>query len=124
MMKDIVKVMFFAVVLSVFSGQGRAAGFIDGFEDIPMPAGMHQMPNDNLSFGNEESRLVEAYLTGGKSSFKAIEEFYLDTLPQLGWHFRGKAGNSLSFDRDGERLDVVRESVLPLVVRITVKSQN
>ncbi len=89
-----------------------------------MPANMQQMPNDNLSFGNEESRLVEAYLSSSKIGFKNVEKFYMDTLPQLGWKFEGKRGEILSFSRDGESLDIAKEGSNPLVVRITVKSQN
>ena len=101
----------------------KNCGF-EGFEDIPIPQGMTQTESDNISFGNEETRLVEAYLTGSKTQFKDVEAFYINTLPQLGWTFQGKQGNAISFYRDGEKLDIVREQKSPLLVRITIKSQN
>lgn len=45
------------------------AEFIDGLEDLPAMPGMSQLPNDNISFGNDESRFVEAYLSGRKRTF-------------------------------------------------------
>ena len=107
-----------------WSAESTAAPFIEGFEDIPIPQGMTQTESDNISFGNEETRLVEAYLTGSKTQFKDVEAFYMNTLPQLGWTFQGKQGNAISFYRDGEKLDIVREQKSPLLVRITIKSQN
>lgn len=117
----------FSLVLAAalwWAAESTAAPFIEGFEDIPIPQGMTQTESDNISFGNEETRLVEAYLTGSKTQFKDVEAFYINTLPQLGWTFQGKQGNAISFYRDGEKLDIVREQKSPLLVRITIKSQN
>lgn len=99
------------------------AAFIEGLEDVPLLKGMQQVPKDNISFGNEESRLVEAYLTSSKMGFARIEKFYTETLPQLGWTYQGKRDNTLTFYRDGEIIDIAKESVKPLMVRITVKSK-
>lgn len=107
-----------------WSAETLAAPFIEGFEDIPIPQGMSQIESDNISFGNEETRLVEAYLTGKGVSFSKVEAFYMNSLPQLGWSFQGKQGNAISFYRDGESLDIVKEKSSPLTVRITIKSQN
>lgn len=100
------------------------AEFIDGLEDLPAMPGMSQLPNDNISFGNDESRFVEAYLSGRKTDFSAVAAFYEETLPQLGWHLTGRESGSLRFERDGERLDIVREKKRPLLIRITLKSKN
>ena len=125
MMKHIYKsAILLTATFWLFLNHASAANFIDGLEDVPIPANMQQMSNGNLSFGNEESRLVEAYLSSSKIGFKNVEKFYRDTLPQLGWKFEGKRGEILSFSRDGESLDIAKEGSNPLVVRITVKSQN
>ncbi len=97
--------------------------FIDGLEDVPVLEGMEQVQQDNISFGNEESRLVEAYLTSAKRTFRQISKFYKDTLPQMGWAYQGQRGSTLVFEREGEVLDIAKESENPLVVRITVKSK-
>lgn len=99
------------------------AAFIEGMEDIPLPEGVHQITQDDFSFGNEETRLLEAYLTTRKMSFKKIAAFYEESLPQLGWNYQGNRGNSLLFYREGETLEVIRESVSPLVVRVTQKTK-
>lgn len=99
------------------------AAFIEGLEDIPLAPGLTQVQNDNISFGNEESRLVEVSLTSAKIGFAKVEKFYKDTLPQMGWIYQGKRDNILTFYREGEVIDIVRESVKPLSVRITVKSK-
>ena len=88
-----------------------------------------QITQDDFSFGNEETRLLEAYLTeirGNKKAkmrFSKIGDFYRESLPQLGWIYQGNRGNDLLFYRDGETLELVRESVSPLIVRITVKTK-
>ena len=97
--------------------------FIEGMEDVPMLEGMNQISQDDISFGNEETRLVEAYFNTSKLKFKNIADFYSESLPQLGWIYQGNRGNDLLFYREGETLEVVKESVSPLIVRITVKTK-
>ena len=101
----------------------RAASFIEGLEDVPIMEGLKQVPSDSLSFGNEESRLVEALLTSPKAGFKKVEKFYTATLPQMGWKYQGKRGQTLVFEREGEVIDISKEKEKPLMVRITVKSK-
>ena len=107
----------------------QATQFVDGMDDVPLPEGMMQITQDDFSFGNEETRLLEAYLTeirGNKKAkmrFSKIGDFYRESLPQLGWIYQGNRGNDLLFYRDGETLELVRESVSPLIVRITVKTK-
>ncbi len=101
--------------------------FIEGMDDVPLPQGMSQITQDDFSFGNEETRLLEAYLTPAakqtKTSFAKIGDFYKESLPQLGWIYQGNRGNDLIFYREGETLEVVKESHQPLLVRITVKTK-
>ena len=126
-MRKILALMCF--LLSVFAYPVQAAQFVDGMDDVPLPEGMMQITQDDFSFGNEETRLLEAYLTevrGAKKQkmrFAKVSDFYQESLPQLGWIYQGNRGNDLLFYRDGETLEVVRESVSPLIVRITVKTK-
>ncbi len=117
------KKFFSILVLSTLFSFNAHAAFIEGLEDVPLLNGLQQVQKDNISFGNEESRLVEAYFTSSKIGFAKVEKFYIETLPQLGWIYQGKRDNILSFDRDGETLDIAKESTKPLIVRITVKSK-
>ena len=61
-----------------FSAPVKAASFLEGYEDIPVMRGLRQIPSDTISFGNEETRLVEAMLTGSKVGFKSVKKFYVD----------------------------------------------
>ncbi len=117
------KILFLLVICLSVLKSALAAPFIEGFEDLPFPDGLQQIQADNLSFGNEETSLVEAYLSGD-TSFDKVEKFYLETLPQLGWTFAGKKNQILSFVRENQQLEIAQEGTQPLVVRITVKSQN
>ena len=88
--------------------------FIDGLEDVPLMSGLEQNTYNTVSFGNEEARFIESYLTSTKVGFKAVEKFYTESLPQLGWVYQGTADNSIIFYRDGESLTFHKESSKPL----------
>lgn len=99
------------------------AVFIEGLEDVPVQEGLEQIENASLSFGNEEIRLVESYLTSQTLQFVKVAKFYKDTLPQMGWVLKKHIKNMVLFERDGETLELSEESANPLVVRLTVKSK-
>jgi len=124
-MKKLFYIFFILFELCAFGicNNASATVFVEGLEDVPLMKGMTQIQKDTISFGNEESRFVEAYLTSSRVGFKAVESFYVNTLPQLGWTYQGKRGNTLIFYRDSEMIEIVKETALPLEVRITVKSK-
>lgn len=114
------------IILFVFSLMfyiPAQAAFIDGLEDMPIMNGLKQVSNDNISFGNEESRFVEAVLTSETINFPKVRDFYVTTLPQMGWIFQGQRDNTLLFEREGEIIEISNESENPLKIRITVKSK-
>lgn len=113
----------FIFAISFLTICSAKAAFIEGLEDVPVMEGLKQIPNDSISFGNEESRLVEAILTSNKAGFRKVEKFYQATLPQMGWIYQGKREQTLVFEREGEIIEISRESIKPLMVRITVKSK-
>lgn len=123
MFKNHLRIFIFVLVAMTAGISVAGAAFIEGLEDVPLLSGMKQVQKDNISFGNEQSRLVEAYLTSSKIGFAKVEKFYKETLPQLGWTYQGKRDDTLTFYRDGEAIDIARESIKPLIVRITVKSR-
>lgn len=124
MKKHIYKIIIICVLnIFLMTDKVWATTFIDGLEDVPLMNGVSQIQKDTISFGNEESRFVEAYLTSSRIGFKAIENFYVKTLPQLGWTYQGKNGYTLLFYRENEMLEIVQESAKPLEVRITVKNK-
>lgn len=116
----------FAIILTTLflhSESSFAADFVEGMDDVPLCEGLQQISQDDISFGNEETRLLEAYFTAKKLRFNKVADFYRESLPQLGWIYQGNRGNDLLFYRDGETLELVKESVSPLIIRITVKTK-
>ena len=110
------------ITVLCFSLTAKAA-FIEGLEDVPVMNGMSQVQNDSISFGNEESRLVEAVLRGESIPFSKVVEFYKSTLPQMGWLYHGQKESTLIFEREGETIEISKEQSEPLMVRIIVKSK-
>ena len=53
-----------------------AAKFVEGMEDAPLMDGLSQITQDDISFGNEETRLLEAYVTSRRLKFAAVSQFY------------------------------------------------
>ncbi len=101
-----------------------ATSFIEGMEDIPIPDKMMQIQADNFSFGNEETRFVEAYLQTNFGKFSFVAGFYEDTLPQLGWNLKNKQTDYVEFERDGEELSVTLVNKMPLIVRVTLTGRQ
>ena len=96
------------------------SSFIEGMEDVPIPDKMMQIQGDSFSFGNEETRLVEAYLQSNFGKFAFVAGFYEDTLPQLGWELKQSDSELLTFTRGNEELDITLVSKMPLIVRVTL----
>jgi len=117
MKKIIIYVLFFVLFTS---NVNASESFIEGMEDIPLVPNLIQDKPDNFSFGNEETRIVEAYFKSEELTSGKVENFYLETLPQLGWMFNGKSKNTLIFKRNQEELDIITESKNPLIIRITL----
>lgn len=121
-MKKIFYALITLISLTMWSISSRAA-FVEGLEDIPLPEGLSQVENGNLNFGNEEIRLIEAYLTSPNLLFRQVSAFYEETLPQMGWQIKKQRKGKILFEREGETLEISEESPKPLIVRLTVKSK-
>ena len=121
MKKNFVFLLLTAIFLNSFSAK---AAFVEGLEDIPLPIGVTQIENGSLSFGNDEIRLFESYLSAENKNFNTIIKFYTDTLPQMGWQKKEKNKQKICFEREGELLEISKESEKPLILRLIVKSKN
>lgn len=117
-------IVFLFFIINFFICFSADASFVEGLEDIPLPEKVTQIENGSLSFGNEEIRLFEAYLSAEKQEFNNIVKFYNETLPQMGWQKKNKKNNVILFERDGETLEITKESDKPLILRLVVKSKN
>ncbi|MEE3626360.1 hypothetical protein UCD39_20650 [Nitrospirillum sp. BR 11752] len=76
-------------------------GYVPGVEDLPLMPGLTAPTNGAVVFDQPEGRIVESAAQGDVSA-DAINAFYSQTLPQLGWRAAG-AGR---WARDGERLEI------------------
>ena len=121
-MKKFLYVFIFSSLLIGIIFSARAA-FVEGLEDIPLPDGLNQIENGNLNFGNEEIRLIEAYLSSQTLLFEQVADFYKQTLPQMGWQIKKQFKRKILFEREGETLEISEEALNPLIVRLTVKSK-
>lgn len=117
-------VLIFSLGLFWCANVNAASSFIEGMEDVPIPDKMMQIQSDNISFGNEETRFVEAYLQTNFGKFSFVAGFYEDTLPQLGWTLQQKEADYLSFSRDNEELQIALVNKMPLIVRVTLTGQH
>ena len=98
--------------------EGHGA-YLTAIADLPLMPGLAELPEAGWVFDQPSGRIIEAYAKGpvGRA---AVRSFYLDTLPNLGWHAKAEA----LFQRDGEelRLDISGNDGA-LVVRFTLQPQ-
>jgi len=99
-----------AVALAVLSpailpggaaAQTEGTAFVGGFDDLPLMAGLEEIEGAGVTFDTPSGRIVERYATGDVAA-AAVERFYRETLPALGWQPAG----GLAFRREGEALTI------------------
>ncbi|MBM3568543.1 MAG: hypothetical protein FJX46_07275 [Alphaproteobacteria bacterium] len=97
----------------------RAAEFHSAIEDLPLMPGLIEDKALTLSFDTPAGRIVEAGAFG-RLERAAVEGFYAETLPGLGWQAAG-AG---AYRRGGEtlRLDFASRAGT-LTVRFAIKPE-
>jgi hypothetical protein len=79
--------------------------FVQGSEDIPLLSDMTKIVDDSLGFYlNSESIMSSSYKS--KTDVDKIKNFYLETLPQMGWIFTEKHGDKFSLKRENEKLEI------------------
>lgn len=69
--------------------------------DVPLMPGLSEVRDVGVIFDKPGGRIVEAYAVGPVAS-AGVEQFYGETLPQLGWQRIGR----FRFEREGERLEI------------------
>jgi hypothetical protein len=78
-----------------------AQGFVAGTEDVPLMPGLQPVAGSALTFDKPQGRIVEAQASGPVTR-AAVNTFYAQTLPQLGW--RPAGGDA--WRREGETLRI------------------
>jgi hypothetical protein len=79
--------------------------FFETLYDVPIMSGLVEMPEQGLNFDTPGGRIAEAAaapLSGAKPNKAVIEDFYAQTLPQMGW--KKQAGGM--YVREDEKLRI------------------
>lgn len=122
------KILSYIIIISgiLFSFEARADdSFIDGMEDVPLAPGFVQAQADTISFGGVDSHFLEAVLVSeNESAINTYRQYYLETLPQLGWKLSQEQNFKLVFYRGEETLEITQEYAKPLTLRINIFGEN
>ena len=122
------KIFFFFTLicgLCFTSAEAFAKNFVSGFEDIPLMEGLKQIESDDIAFGNEETRYLEAQLVAVRNkNFADIQKFYRETLPQLGWTEQAGSATFLQFSRENDILEINQVETTPLKISISLKNKS
>ena len=117
---------YFFAFLSIFWGfTVRADSFINGMEDVPIAPNFAQAEADTISFGGVDSHFLEAVLVSeDESSIDTYRRYYIETMPQFGWHLSEQKDLKLIFYRGEETLEITQEYAKPLTLRINIYGEN
>ncbi len=82
--------------------------FVDGSKDIPLAANLTKVSEDGLDFDSASGSVI-AITYKSSENLLTVKNFYLKTLPQLGW--KNLTNNQpnvdlLRFKRDNEKLEI------------------
>ena len=91
----------FVFILCFWSLPLWAGQFLAGTEDVPLMRGMSYSQEETFSFDSEDGRLFFSKTFIDEKTQK-IKDFYVNTLPQLGW----KETQNGVFERDGDILKI------------------
>lgn len=102
-MARLILVLALALALPFAAGGARGddTKFLSGTEDLPLMAGLQEAPGETVAFDTPGGRLFEAKAVGAVK-VQAVEAFYDETLPQLGWTVVGPR----QYLREGEYLHI------------------
>lgn len=85
----------------------QAQGFLSAIDDMPLAAGMEEIADGALVFDKPEGRIVQVTaLHDARVTPADIRDFYLATLPNLGWRPVTQKTRGLTFTRKGEILRI------------------
>jgi hypothetical protein len=92
-----------AVGAFLAAAPAHAADFLKAIDDVPLPAGLVET-TEPLVFESDQGRVVKTNASG-HADYATVRDFYLSSLPALGWKREGDGrGGILVFAREHERL--------------------
>jgi hypothetical protein len=90
-------------ILTVAATPAYAAEFLKAIDDVPLMGGLAEAV-EPVVFESDQGRVVRTSAFG-HADYSAVREFYLASLPALGWKRQGDGpGGVLVFVRGDERL--------------------
>lgn len=113
MKKTLILALFFCFSCQFFTNQPKQqifpAEFVEGSQDIPLAHGLTKIEDDSLTFDSLTGNVLSiSYKIDGNP--KNVKDFYIKTLPQMGWKkAKGHDQEDLDvvdFRRDNERLEI------------------
>ena len=97
------KLLGIAAAALLAAAPAHAADFLKAIEDVPVPAGLVETTEPTV-FESEQGRVVKTSASGN-ADYATVRDFYLTSLPALGWKREGNdPGGRLAFAREHERL--------------------
>lgn len=83
--------------------------FVEGSQDIPLAKGLEKIEDESLTFDSFNGNVLSiSYKT--KQDLEEIRDFYLKTLPQMGWKIvknqRPTSIEVVDFERENEKLEI------------------
>jgi hypothetical protein len=79
--------------------------YVLGSSDIPLFDGLELLEEDSTSFDTMSGDIVISKYVGDLK-LQLIKDFYLETLPQLGWRLVDKKSDKISFKREKDKLEI------------------
>ena len=88
-------------------GANEETGYFEALADLPIAPGLAEERDEAMVFDKPDGRIV-GVVASGRTPVSGVVEFYLSTMPALGWALASEAregrGVKLGFEREGENL--------------------
>ncbi len=128
----LIKIFFILSVLAVSSCQtlelpttinsNKEKQYVLGTNDIPLFSGLELVEDDSTNFDTMIGNIVISKYVGD-IKLKSIKDFYVQTLPQLGWILVESKSDKISFKREKDKLEIrVSYASKGLYVRFFISS--
>lgn len=118
-MRHISRLLMRSLLAAVFgfgligAAAAEPARFVSVIEDLPLMPGLSEAADSAMSFDSASGRIAEA-TAGGAVDAAAVQAFYGDTLPQLGWRPLGPG----EYGRGDEQLRLIVETLADGAVEV------
>lgn len=79
--------------------------FLTGSEDVPLMEGLAEVADTRVVFDTPGGRIVGVD-TRGDVDLERVRDYYVESLPALGWTRDASGGDALTWRRDTEILEI------------------